>query len=288
LIYEDKGSARGRAFVRVGVPIAVDDQPAGAAEDDREAVGNLTERIERHLSEAALDYQDAAHAADLFFAAQVALRRTGGNPAWTPALSALERTAGALARADPGAQRTVREAAGAYRAALEANDQQDRIVAAGTAPKPGAARVLGGILTVLALPFAVIGAVVNALPALAVHLAGRRPAPPVTLATIKFLVGFVLFPLDWLILRYVLLDGTARPWVWTVLLGPVCGLVAAVVGDRLRRIRLARLRPERMLLPDRAADDLAERRAWLVEQVAAAVDGAGQGPETAGSLDHRP
>ena len=288
LIYEDKASARGRAFVRVGEPIDLDaEMPVARDEDDHEAVAALTERIEARLAEAALDFADAAQAADLFFAAQVALRRTGGNPAWTPALSALEDVAGRLADAPAPAQAAVREAAAAYRGALDANDLQDRVVAAGRTGGPGAWRVAGGIITVLALPFAVVGAVANAIPAVVVHVAGRRPAPPVRLATIKFLTGFVLVPAMWLALRYLVFDGTTRPWLWTTLVGPVCGLVAVVVGDRLRRIRLARLRPARMLLPDRAADDLAERRAWLVDQVAAALDGAGQAPEAAGSLEDR-
>jgi hypothetical protein len=144
--------------------------------------------------------------------------------------------------------------------------------------------VAGGFLTLIVLPFAVVGLVVNAIPALAVHLAGRRKAEPVTLATVKFLVGSVAFPVTWLVLRYGVVDETSSPWLWTVVLGPLCGLVAAITADRLRRIRLARLRPARLVVPTRAAEDLSERRAWLVESVHTAVGAASTGvaPEVTG------
>jgi hypothetical protein len=150
--------------------------------------------------------------------------------------------------------------------------------------------VAAAIATVVAVPLAVVGLVVNGAPALLVHLAGRRPAAPVTMATTKFLVGLVAFPVTWLVLRYVVLDEVAAPWPLTVLLGPVCGLAAAVVADRARRARLARLRPSRLAIPDRAAEDLAERRAWLVDAVGDALtnDPAGQRSDATGSLDDRP
>ena len=234
----------------------------------------LTDDIERRLADASLDFDDAAQAADLWFAASVSLRRRGGNPAWSPRLSELEERAGRLAELPPEHQTRIRSAAADYRRALEANATEDRAVAAGPRAGFGAARVVGGLLTLLALPFAVVGVVVNAIPALAVHLVGRREAEPVTLATTKFLVGAVAFPVTWLVLRYVVVDATSEPWLWTFLLGPLCGLLAAICADRFRRIRLARLRPARLVVPTRAAEDLQERRAWLVESVDA-VAGAG-------------
>ena len=278
VIYERKQAARSRAFVRVGRPIELDADaprlldPAGPGdESDSDAVHALTAEIERRLAEASLDFEDAVQAADLWFAASVSLRRRGGSPSWAPRLSELERRAQLLAELPPEAQTSVRAAAIDYRHALEVNVTEDRAVAAGPRGGVGAARVAAGLLTLLALPLALVGALVNAPPALAVHVAGRRKVEPVTLATIKFLVGVVAFPATWLVLRYGVLDGTSEPWLWTVLLGPLCGLIAAVTADRIRRIRLARLRPARLVVPTRVADDLLERRAWLVESVEAAV-----------------
>jgi glycerol-3-phosphate O-acyltransferase/dihydroxyacetone phosphate acyltransferase len=274
LIYEAKQRARSRAFVRVGEPIAVDTEAAGdlgRGEEDRDAVRSLTHLIEARLAETSLDYRDAAQAADLWFAASVSLRRLGGSPSWSPPLSSLEGCATALARASSDAQARVREAAADYRRALEAIDATDRGVAAGRRHGRDAVRAAAALATILALPFALVGASVNAVPALLVYLSGRRPAAPVTLATVKFLVALAVFPVTWLVVREWFVASASHPWLWTAILGPGCGLVAAVVADRIRRIRQARLLPARVVLPDRAADELLERRAWLVESVADAL-----------------
>jgi 1-acyl-sn-glycerol-3-phosphate acyltransferase len=288
IMYEAKQRARSRAYLRVGAPLDLEAAPrelVGADEEDREAVRSLTEEIRRRLAHAALDYADAAQAAELWLAAEVSLRRVGGSPSWAPPLSALEERAGALAELPGPAQAEVRRAALDYRWALEVNATTDRAVAAGRRHGLGAARVAGGLLTLAAVPVAALGLVVNALPAFLVHLAGRRPAAPVTLATVKFLVGLVVFPLSWIALRTWVIRDAPHPWLLTAMLGPVCGLVAAVVADRLRRARLARLRPGRLVVPDRAAEDLFERRAWLVESVRAGLQDPGS--PAPGSTPHR-
>jgi glycerol-3-phosphate O-acyltransferase/dihydroxyacetone phosphate acyltransferase len=286
IVYEAKQRARSRAYVRVGDPLDLEAAPrelSGASEDDRDAVRALTEEIRRRLADAALDYADAAQAADLWLAAEVSLRRAGGSPSWSPPLSALEARSGALAALPPEVQADVRRAVVDYRHALEVNATTDRAVAAGRRRGLSAARVAGGAVTVAMLPLALVGLVVNAVPALLVHLAGRRPAAPVTLATVKFLAGLFVFPLSWLALRRWVIGDAPHPWLLTAALGPVCGLVTAVVVDRLRRARLARLRPARLVVPDRAAEDLSERRAWLVETVGAAL---GDADATPGSSMH--
>jgi hypothetical protein len=108
------------------------------------------------------------------------------------------------------------------------------------------------------------------------------------MATTKFLTGLVLFPAAWLAWRYLVFDGLDDPWLMTLLVGPLCGLVAAVLGYRLHLARLARLRPSRLVVASQAAEDLAVRRAALVGTVAHALDGPGQGHVRAGSLDNRP
>jgi 1-acyl-sn-glycerol-3-phosphate acyltransferase len=300
LIYERKQTARTRAYVRVGEPLWVDDDleavaGAGAAvsPDDREAVARLTHAIEGRLAAAAVDFEDAAQASELGYAAAVYLRKLGGSPSWAPPLSAIDAVAERLAAASVEDQAGVRSAVTSYRRALEANDASDREVSAGPRPDLGPGRLVGGIVTVIAIPFALVGLAVNAVPALLVHLAGRRPAAPVTLATVKFLVGLAAFPATWIGWRYLAFGDAANPWILTIAVGPACGLVAAVVGDRLRRARLARLRPSRLAVPGRAAEDLAERRSWLVEVVGSTLEeapsgGPGRRDGGAGSLDDRP
>jgi glycerol-3-phosphate O-acyltransferase / dihydroxyacetone phosphate acyltransferase len=280
VIYEAKQRARSRAFVRIGAPIDVDAvmHELGALGDgtDPEAVHGLTRVIEVRLAEAAVDFEDAAEAADLWFAATVSLRRLGGNPSWTPPLSSIEERADRLSHADAAERARVRDAVEDYRRALGANETSDRAVAAGRALGRSWLRMAGVAVTLLAVPLALVGAAVNLIPAALVHLAGRRPAAPVTLATVKFLVGLVAFPAWWLVVRFWVLD-VAHPWLTAAALGPGAGVVAAIVVQRLRLIRLARLQPERLIVPDRAAEDLAERRAWLVEAVADATGGGSAG-----------
>jgi glycerol-3-phosphate O-acyltransferase / dihydroxyacetone phosphate acyltransferase len=289
LIYEAKQRARQRALVRVGAPIVVEERPEGA-ERDRDAVAGLTAEIRRRLADASMDYEDATEAADLGFAAAVYLRRSGGSPTWSPSLGDLERIADRLADAPTEARDRVRTAAGDYRLALVANRTADRAVAAGSRPgRTHPTRLAADVLTIVALPLALVGLVANIVPAMLVHLAGRRPAAPVTLATVKFLTGLVAFPLTWWVLERTVFHAVSHPWLWTIAVGPICGLCTAVVADRVRRARLARLRPGRLIVPDRAAEDLLDRRAWLVEMVGQAVaDDRGQGSISAGSLDVRP
>src|SRR5262249_25532299 len=162
-------------------------------------------------------------------------RRTGGSASWSPRLGDLERTADRLAEAPAEDRARVRAAADSYGATLRANATTDRVVASGHRPAARPARVLASLLTILAVPFALIGVAANAVPATIVHLAGRRPAAPVPLATIRFLTGLVVFPLTWWILARWVFDEMSHPWLWSLAVGPGCGLVAAIVVDRLRR-----------------------------------------------------
>ena len=112
-----------------------------------------------------------------------------------------------------------------------------------------------------------VGLVANALPMLAVYLAGRKPAPPVRHATIKFLTAFVLFPLNWAALRWWVFADVRYPWLLTLAVGPICGLAALWCVGRVIRARRARLGLERLAAATGLAEDLRARRARLVEAV---------------------
>jgi 1-acyl-sn-glycerol-3-phosphate acyltransferase len=295
LIYEQKQTARARAYVRVGEPIDVDGwlaaEGAVASEDDRALVNRLIDDLEERLAAVTLDFEDAAEADDLTYAARVSLRRQGGSPTWSPTLAETDRVARALADAPPPATAEVRRAVASYRDALATNQVSDRQVAAGPRSAGRTARALGGVASLLAVPFAIVGLVVNVAPATVVWLAGRRPASPARLATIKFLTGLAAFPLTWLAWRYLAFDALDDPWLVTVLVGPLCGLAAAVLGYRLHLARLARLKPSRLVVVSQAAEDLVARRERLVAAVAVALAAppvGGRGPHAAGSLGDRP
>jgi glycerol-3-phosphate O-acyltransferase / dihydroxyacetone phosphate acyltransferase len=295
LIYEDKQRARSRAYVRVGEPIAMDEDLAehpGVPPDetDRAGVLALTEAIEERLADAAIDYQDAEQRAELRFAATVTLRWIEGDPRGRPPVGAIERLADALADLPEPAERPIRDLAVAYREALAAAEVPDAVVVPGAEAAFRARSRMGRILTLALAPLAAIGAIANALPALGVYLAGRRPNAPVTHATTKFLVGIVLFALNLALLRIVL-AGTPRPWLLTLLVGPLCGLAALWVVGRLIRARRARLGFRRLAEASGALQDLRARRARLVEAVEAATarpePGHRRGDESAGSLGVR-
>lgn len=293
LIYEDKQRARSRAYLRVGEPIAMDEDLAEhpgvpADERDRAAVATLTREIERRLSDAAIDFDDAGHRAELRFAAVTALRWEGGDPRGRPPVGQIERLADELADGSQQTQGVVRRAAVAYRDALAAVDVSDAVVAPGAEDAFRARSRIGRILTWALTPLAAVGLVANAVPMAGVYAAGRRMAPPVTHATTKFLVGLALFLLNVAALRWIVLDDAGDPWLLTLAAGPLCGLAALWVVGRWLRARRARLGFRRLAAAAGALEDLPARRARLVEAVDAARASAVRRPsDDAGSLEVR-
>jgi glycerol-3-phosphate O-acyltransferase/dihydroxyacetone phosphate acyltransferase len=268
LMYEDKTAARSRAYVRIGTPLDLDAAvraalPTPTIDDrDRDAVEVLTEEIAARLSRAALDFSDAAELSSLENAAEIALRAAGDH---APRLGAIQDLAGRLASV-PGVADVV-DAEGAYREALEAHAVTDRAV--GVTPAHGFRRihVVATVATLLLVPFALVGAIVNAAPAGLVHLAGRPRMAPVTRATSKFLTAIVLFPLSWVAWRYLAFDGLAHPWWWTAAAGPACGLATLWVADRVRRAWRARLDLRRLAATGPALEELLRRRGALIEAI---------------------
>ncbi len=295
LIYENKARARARVYVRVGTPIELDADLEGlvppghrATEVDRGTVDALTEEIGERLSAASLDFESAAQMSSLALAASIALRPMDADPGWRPVFSAREDLTTRLGDAPADLQRRVREAADAYRAAMEANAITDAAVATDPA-RHRRVHVSGLAAAVMFAAPALVGVIVNAVPAMLTWLSGRRPRAPVTRATVKFLVALASFPLTWLAWRYLPpVRDTDHPWWTTALIGPVCGLAAAWVGARWRRTARARVNVRRLAGVGASLLDLRTRRERVVEAVAAvtAEDRFGQAGIPAGNLDN--
>jgi 1-acyl-sn-glycerol-3-phosphate acyltransferase len=292
LIYERKQRARSRAYVRVGEPIALDEDLATNPhvppdETDRAEVTALTEWIEDRLADAAVDYESAEERSDLRLAADVALRWEHGDPRGRPPIGDVEELADRLSEA-PGADE-VRAAARSYRDGLDAVGVPDAVVAPGAEEALARHGRFSWLLTLAIAPFALVGVVANALPMLAVSVAGRKPAPPVRHATIKFLTAFVLFPLTWAVLYWLVFADVRYGWLLTLFVGPICGFAAAWCVGRVLRARRARLGLERLAAATGLADDLRARRARLVEAVRAATGSPEEGAAEpgAGSLGVR-
>jgi glycerol-3-phosphate O-acyltransferase/dihydroxyacetone phosphate acyltransferase len=296
LIYERKQRARSRAYVRVGEPIALDEDLATNPsvppdETDRVEVSALMERIEEHLTDAAVDYESAEERSELRLAADVALRWEQADPRGRPAIGDVETLADRLSEAPDTVVGEVRDASRSYRDELDAVGVSDAVVAPGAEEALARRGRFSWLVTLAIGPLAVIGLLANALPTLGVFLAGRKPAPPVRHATIKFLAAFVLFPLNWVLVRYWVFGGVRYAWLWTLLVGPICGLATLWCIGRVVRARRARLGLERLAAATGLAEDLRARRARLVGAVNAALEAPstdGSRPDGAGSLDVHP
>jgi 1-acyl-sn-glycerol-3-phosphate acyltransferase len=305
LIYEDKQRARSRAYVRVGDPIVMDEDLATHPavppdETDRDAVAGLTRVIEEHLADAALDFESAEQRSALRLAANVALRWEDGDPRGRPPVGEIERLADRLTEAPALAETAVRAAAIDYREALAAATVPDAVVAPGAEEAFARRSRIGWGLTLALAPLAAVGLLANAVPTALVYAVGRRPMPPVTHATAKFLTAIVAFSANWGVLRWWILADTSHPWLLTLAAGPACGLAALWFLGRAIRARRARIGLRRLAGAGGVLEDLRARRARLVHAVRAATataagataDGAGlddrrrEGP--AGSLDLRP
>jgi type VI protein secretion system component VasK len=132
----------------------------------------------------------------------------------------------------------------------------------------------GWLLALAMSPFALVGVIANALPMLGLYVVGRRPMPPVTRATAKFLTALVLFLANWLALRYWVFAGSSRAWLVTLVVGPVCGLAAIWLVARWIRARRARLGIGRLVGQRATLDELQQRREAVVQTVRDAVGDA--------------
>lgn len=247
LVYEDRVALRSRALARVGRPIDLDAEIAaivgsdGHVDDgDNEAVRRLTDAIQQRLEEVVPAYRDEREAAVLGRAAEIALRRGRVVPPPPVRLEDRERLAQRLARAPAHDRTRLLDALARYHLDLGLLGIRDEHLIAGYRP----AQLLGLVANSLArfvvlAPFALVGAVVNALPYWGVRWAGRLVRNPVLKATARLLAGVVLFPLAWLAAMWILpWDGWA-PAVGVLVAAPALGLVAVRALERAVAVRRA-------------------------------------------------
>ena len=278
--YEDKASLRSRILVNVGPPIRLDDlvdvgrfgEGADPGADDRDAVRALNDDIETALRRAAPDYEDWSEAHLLAAASEVTLRSLADDPSDDVGIGMRDRLANALADRPDEARSAVCRATATYRDELDALGTDD----AELASRVGAGQFFRGLVLqmlvgVLLAPFALAGAVINALPFLAVRAVGRRPVSPSVLATVKPLVAVGTFGLAWGVVLWLAL----RWFGWEAMLVAFVLLpvyLAAMLMFFERLVLFGRLVRRRRA--DRVAgsisDQVVEHRAAVVEAVRAA------------------
>jgi hypothetical protein len=92
--------------------------------------------------------------------------------------------------------------------------------------------VVSATVIVLLAPFALAGAIANAIPTAIVVVAGLIPHAPVTKGTVRVLVGLVVFPLTWLALAWFDIGGTTLADTTAAVTFPLSPVLDLVVGDR--------------------------------------------------------
>ncbi len=232
LTYEDKVALRSRALVRIGSPIDVDahlqhlDRPH-ADDGDTEVVRSLTDAIQDRLAGLSPAYTDEVDAAVLGRAADVALRRADAAPTEEVALAEREVLARRLAEVSATARDEVVDALAGYELRRSLAGLRDTEVVTRQTTGDLARTFLAALLRLLLLaPFALTGAVINALPYWGVHWAGRFVRNPGLRASARLLAGVALFPASWILVAWLLPWNSWWARTLVIVAAPVLGLVA--------------------------------------------------------------
>lgn len=203
--YGDKAALRSEVFIDIGYPIDLDDSIGayvahGEAEDasNRDAVAALTQEMEKRLRWAAPDFEDWRTARSLSAAAGVAIRPADGSD---PDVGHGDRQR--LARLLDGApdhrKKTIAEAMDRYRSELDALGYEDEMFVSGLGSKRAFLwnAVKDLIIGLILVPFAIVGAIVNAIPLAIVWLIGRSKVADAMMATIKPIGAIFAFLVTW-------------------------------------------------------------------------------------------
>jgi glycerol-3-phosphate O-acyltransferase / dihydroxyacetone phosphate acyltransferase len=281
--YQDKAGLRRRVFVDVGAPLDLDAwrHRAEAELGDRALVRALTSELEERLRVVAPSFADAEEQHTLLTAAAIALRGAGGPASFGTQAD----LADALADAPHQVKAPLLEAVAAYRDELEAAGVDDAAIVRADR------RSLRDVVTTLVvgallLPPAVLGAVVHAPMVVLTWASGLLRVAPVTAATIRPAVGVVTAivtwtSVSWWAARTGIVDGVPAAIAVGLIVLPLWGLAALVVGERLlliasalrRGARRTRHRPRHTGREPELLRPLLRERQRVVDLVAAADPG---------------
>lgn len=243
--YEDKAMLRKRVLVLAGPPLDVDAfaaqrQHAGGdgGADDRQAVHDLTARIDAALRDVAPDFAGWEEARSLTFGAEVALRTLADDPADPVPAGLRDRLANTLASRPASERRQMCDAVATYRSALDAVGVRDDDLAGRLRlGRLGVLLVVELLVALVLVPFALVGALIGAVPFLLVKLVGRWRTSPSMLATVKPIVAALAFGAMWAVVvallwsRYGVTYGAAA-----IVLVPVYLGAAGLLADRVRLV----------------------------------------------------
>jgi glycerol-3-phosphate O-acyltransferase/dihydroxyacetone phosphate acyltransferase len=276
--YEDKALLRSGIVVNGGRPIDLDETvasmpgtPSATGADDRRAVHELTGEIAEHLRAVAPDYTDWQEAHALASAAEITLRAQLDDPTEPVPIGLRDRLANALSDRSPERRAAITQAVHLYARDLEALGVTD----ADLHHRASGARLVFRLLLQLVaglvlLPFAFVGAIVNAVPFLVLWIVGRRRMSASLAATVKPIAAIAAFGIAWgAVVWSVFGEWGFVGIAAAVVLLPVYLVATLFVAERLvllwralrRHLRTRHLGPPAVVLDD-------ERRA-VIDQVLA-------------------
>ncbi len=203
--YEDKAALRSSVSIQIGPPMDLDatidhyvERGADAGPDNRAAVRALTDDIERNLRRVAPDFTDWEEARSLTHASEMLLRSLADDPAAPVPLAARDLLAGFLGRKPAANKARIRKAVESYDQQLDALGLTDAQLLSGMTGRRFVLRLVGWLLlSVVLLPFALMGALINWIPWLIVKAVGLLRVAPAVLATLKPITAVVTFAVAW-------------------------------------------------------------------------------------------
>lgn len=280
LVYDDKGRFRSQAAIHIGHPIDVDEWVERYRADGPAAVRGLTSVLAQRLHELTLNHASWEEAAVIDRAAAITIlgeRDAGPREPVFAERSALSRSLAAAIRAQGG------EDGAAFRALADAVESYRRDIALLGIDNPRAvprlhpgwirlrlARLAVG--SVVLLPFAAVGMVLNGAMVPAIHLVRSKVTHPAWQVTAKGLTGVVLLPTMWAAettIAYRRFGGRAALAVATA--APVGGMAWIAWRARWLRWRRTVASLEWFRNPDEALTAARSSRERVLEQVAALV-----------------
>jgi glycerol-3-phosphate O-acyltransferase/dihydroxyacetone phosphate acyltransferase len=270
LVYDDKQRFRSRALVRVGVPRSAQPWMVAYRSDPRRAVRSLTDDLAERLRQEGNEYRSWAEASEWGAVADAVARPTTALPV-PVSLIDRQRAVGALVGAGSGpegraALKVLHEAYDSYRRLLDLLGLTDAQVAADY----GSGRLRWDLVralarVVVAVPFAVVGMAVHAVPYAVVRVAGSVPKNVGMRATVKVLGSFFLYVVTYVGVGVVVGSVLGAGFgVAAAMAAPLCGYVALRLVERLHRIGGARAGYRLARQGGPMADLLRSRRAAVI------------------------
>lgn len=278
LLFEDRGRFRSRALVVVGPPIDPAEEVELAARDEPTAVRLLTARVSEALERVTLNYRSWEESRLVERGARILELDALDLPRERRLAVEFDARRSLLDGLDALRQSHPREVAAAVGAAREYDRllrlsglRDEQVIASYPLDKLAAALARIAFNTVVALPVAMLGAVLNFVPFTLVELVSRRFEDEENqIATYKVFPGIVAYPLTW---------GIEAAVAWG-LWGAASGLALLLVAPLAGYIAVRLLERQESLWKESRAFLLLRRRRRIAEELRARRAEAGRRIET--------